>query len=251
MSRLEAEERRAEAMAALDAVMDPELDAAVTQMGFIESLRVEGGSVEIAFRLPTFWCSANFAYLMALDMKLAVEALAWVERADVRLVNHFAASKINRGIAAGLNFKRVFGTEADGDLAELRRTFRQKAYFGRQERLLRALAERWAPDRALAQTLADLRALAASEDAEIRPLALRYLSARLGEDLPTEPDSPAFLTPEGAAVPAAGYLAHLRTIRRIRGGAEANAELCKIYLEARYAGVAPGMGTALERESGR
>ena len=57
--------RLASVMAALDAVFDPELDESVTSMGFIETVALRGRTAEITFRLPTFWCSANFAYLMA------------------------------------------------------------------------------------------------------------------------------------------------------------------------------------------
>src|SRR5262249_37433322 len=91
--------RRAAVLAALDAVMDPELDAPVTAMGFVESIAIADGSVHVDFRLPTFWCSANFAFLMAGDMKLAIEALDWVASATIELVDHFAAGRINRAVA--------------------------------------------------------------------------------------------------------------------------------------------------------
>jgi metal-sulfur cluster biosynthetic enzyme len=92
-------------MARLDEVLDPELDQSVTSMGFIESVAVEGGVVDVAFRLPTFWCSANFAFLMAVDMKSAIEQLDWVEEARIRLVDHFAARKINEGVARSASTK--------------------------------------------------------------------------------------------------------------------------------------------------
>ena len=43
---------------------------------------------------PSFF-SANFAWIMAEDMRLALDMLPWLRRADIRLVDHFAADQIN------------------------------------------------------------------------------------------------------------------------------------------------------------
>ena len=239
------DDHRAEVMAQLEEVLDPELDQSVTSMGFIESVAIEGGRVEIVFRLPTFWCSANFAFLMAVDMKLAVEPLPWVSEVVVLLVDHFAAPKINAGVARNLGFAEVFKGEATTDLSEIRRLFREKAFLGRQDKMLRALALERGVEAALSLTVGDLRELAHG-NSEIRPLALRYLTARLVDGGPTAPDAPAFTTLSGDAVEMERYTQHLREIRRVRGAAEANAEMCRIYLEARYAGTRPGAGTTLE-----
>ena len=146
-------------MAALDAVFDPELDESVTSMGFIETVALRGRTAEITFRLPTFWCSANFAYLMARDMREAVERLAFIDDARVRLVDHFAARKINQGVAIGLGFAAAFPGEAASDLGDLRRAFRERAFLGRQDQLLQKLAERcWSVDSMLALSVADLEA---------------------------------------------------------------------------------------------
>jgi metal-sulfur cluster biosynthetic enzyme len=227
------EGRRATVMAALDAVLDPELDESVTAMGFVERVEAASGAVEVDFRLPTFWCSANFAFLMAVDMKAAIEVLPWVTGATVRLIDHFAAGKINRGIAAGHSFAEVFAGEATGNLDALRRTFQEKAFLGRQERLLRLLAGLWGREPALALTLAELRALGRHENAEIRVAALRYLAARLTDGGAAGEDAAAFTTLLGEAVTPEDYANHLRALRRVRGAAEANAEMCRIYLQAR------------------
>src|SRR5690606_9064837 len=55
----------AEVWARLDRVTDPELDDPITDMGFVEAVSVTGAEVSITFRLPTYWCSPNFAFLMA------------------------------------------------------------------------------------------------------------------------------------------------------------------------------------------
>lgn len=232
--------RRAAVMAALDTVLDPELDEPVTTMGFIEALSLEGRAAEIVFRLPTFWCSANFAFLMASDMRCAVERLTFVDVATVRLVDHFASGRINRGVAAGLGFAAVFSGEAETDLDEIRRTFRERAFLGRQEKLLRLLASLWGIEAALATTMADLHALDGHDDVEVRGLALRYLAMRRHEGVSAAPGAPAFIALDGTAVTVSGYPTHLKALRSVRGAAEANAEMCRLYLEARIAHPAPG-----------
>jgi metal-sulfur cluster biosynthetic enzyme len=237
--------RHAEVVARLDEVLDPELDQSVTSMGFIESIEIQDGIVDIVFRLPTFWCSANFAFLMAVDMKAAVKPLAWVDEVRVQLVDHFAARKINEGVASDLGFAEVFAGEATTNLSEIRQLFREKAFYGRQDRFLRDLVAERGVEVALALTVAELRDLA-SAAGPLRPAALRYLTARLVDGGSATPDAPAFTTLAGDAVPVERYTQHLREIRRVRGAAEANAEMCRIYLEARYAGAKPGTGTTLE-----
>ena len=74
--------RTEQAVAALDAVVDPELDEPITDLGFVRSLvvtRPAACDVKVHLRLPTSFCSPNFAYLMASDAK---DALAgWIGRA--------------------------------------------------------------------------------------------------------------------------------------------------------------------------
>jgi metal-sulfur cluster biosynthetic enzyme len=45
--------RHDEAYAALGAVVDPELDEPITDLGFVRSLVTTGGDVEVHLRLPT------------------------------------------------------------------------------------------------------------------------------------------------------------------------------------------------------
>jgi hypothetical protein len=169
-----------------------------------------------------------------------------VREARVRLVDHFAARKINEGVARNAGFAEVFaGESANTDLSDIRRLFREKAFLGRQDRMLRTLVAERGVEAALALTVGDLRELAHGSG-EIRPLALRYLTARMVDGGSTAPDAPAFTTLAGDAVPVERYTQHLREIRRVRGAAEANAEMCRMYLEARYAGARPGTGTTLE-----
>ena len=232
--------RLASVMSALDTVLDPELDEPVTTMGFIEAVALNGGVAEITFRLPTFWCSANFAFLMASDMRAAVEKLTFVDEARVRLVDHFAARKINKGVAAGLGFAAAFAGEADTDLDEVRRAFRERAFLGRQERLFRVLTERWSVEAILAVTVADLNGFAGHDDPDIRGAATRYLTMRRHEGLSAATNDPAFITLAGEPVGPETYASHRRAARSICRAAEANAEMCRIQLQARLSHPAPG-----------
>jgi metal-sulfur cluster biosynthetic enzyme len=131
--------REAEVRRALDRVTDPELDEPVTDLRFIDRMAIRDDAVSIGFRLPTYWCAANFAFLMADDMRREVGALPWVDHVEVTLGEHMYADKINHGLALGLSFRDTFGNEASAELDELRRTFLVKAFQRRQEALLRYL----------------------------------------------------------------------------------------------------------------
>lgn len=232
--------RHAAIMAALDTVMDPELDESLAAMGFIESVVVTGDGVDITFRLPTFWCSANFAFLMAGDMRCAAEQVDGIGQARVRLVDHFAARKINDGVARGLGFAEVFDGEAIAGLDEIRRKFRERAFLGRQERLLRQLVARSSVKTGLAMTMAGLHAVAHDPNDALRLLALRYLTLRRHEADGHDAVASAFIAPDGHAIAPEEYSSHLRRLRSLVGAAEANAEMCRIYMQARISHPAPG-----------
>ncbi|HTW26171.1 MAG TPA: iron-sulfur cluster assembly protein [Acetobacteraceae bacterium] len=230
--------RRAELLARLEEVLDPELDRSVVEMGFIQELHEAGGEVTVAFRLPTHWCAAAFAFLMASDMQAALEALPWVTRAEVRLLDHFAAGRINRAIAGRGGLTEAFPDEPGGDLGALRRRFAEKAFLGRQERVLRALIAAAGAEAALRLTLAELEALAQRET-PFRADALRYVAIRRRLGGPTDPNAAAFTDLDGVPVTPDCCTAHLRAARRARSAAEANAEHCRLLIEARRIAPAP------------
>ena len=99
---------------ALAAVLDPELDESLLDLGFIHAVEVNCDRARIVLRLPTYWCSANFAYIMGEDIKVAVGAVPWVAGVDVQLVDHFAMDEINGGLSEGRSFEEVFGGEGPG-----------------------------------------------------------------------------------------------------------------------------------------
>ena len=116
------------AYTALGAVMDPELDEPITALGFVRSLMVSpSGNVKVHLRLPTSFCSPNFAYLMASDAKDVLSKLDWTRRVVVELDDHHDSEIINAGLAADAGYRGTFGHEAEESLDELRETFRRKA----------------------------------------------------------------------------------------------------------------------------
>ena len=49
---------------ALGTVLDPELDEPITDLNFVRSIHVDDAGVSVHLRLPTSFCSPNFAYLI-------------------------------------------------------------------------------------------------------------------------------------------------------------------------------------------
>lgn len=219
----------------LATVLDPELDEPLTDLGFIHSVDVEGAAVTVALRLPTYWCSANFAYIMGEDIVAAVGGLPWTSQVSCRLDDHFAARRVNDGLARGLSFREAFETEAEADLADVRADFRDKSFLGRQAVVIQAMRrEKKAPHDIVATTIGSLGARRSASGAEHARQIERYLQARRARPVPSGPDDLAFLTLSGIPVTADGLLDHLREARRIRGSFEANAELCRMLFAARY-----------------
>ena len=221
----------------LKRVTDPELDESVIDLNFVTAIHVDAaGGVCIGFRLPTYWCAANFAFLMADDMRRAVASLPWVASVSVTLGEHMYAETINNGMAKSLSFQEAFGNESNGDLTEVRQIFAVKAFQRRQEALLRhLLALGQEPSEVLALSIAELAALPLS--AEGQELVERYF-ARRGVIGPgkgvVDPASLAFVGVDGAEIKADALQTHLRTLRRVSVNTEFNGALCRGLLAARF-----------------
>ena len=101
--------------AALGTVRDPELDEPITELEFVSSCTVSPeGVATVLLRLPTFFCAANFSWLMVADAYDAVSAVPGVARADIELEGHFVAEEINEGVAARSGFAAAFSGERPG-----------------------------------------------------------------------------------------------------------------------------------------
>src|SRR5437016_917728 len=109
-------------------VLDPELDEPLVQLGFIDRVQVDGPDVTVVFKLPTYWCAPNFAYLMAADLRARVREMPGVRTVRVMLLDHCAEDEINTGINRGQSFAEAFPGDVteDENLEELRRIFLRK-----------------------------------------------------------------------------------------------------------------------------
>jgi metal-sulfur cluster biosynthetic enzyme len=221
----------AAAWRALDAVLDPELDEPVTDLGFVRSLEVTGPrQLEVHLRLPTSFCSPNFAYLMASDAKDVLMALPGVERVVLELDDHHDSDLINRGIAADAGYKGTFGHEAEHGLEELRLTFRRKAHTAAMERCLTALLR---ADAGLAE--ADLGSVVLA-DLPDDPTTAALLRRRAALGLPDRRDAPVLVDAEGRAYPREQVPMALRRARSTRISIDGNAHFCRGLLRTRYPG---------------
>ncbi len=215
-----------EVRAALGTVVDPELDEPVTDLGFVRSVSVDGGTVEVHLRLPTSFCAPNFAWLMVSDASDAVSAVPGVDRVVVELDDHSDSDLINRGLAAGLGYRGTFGHEAEDSLDELRATFRRKAHTAATERAVTALLRTDPGLDVAALTLGDLPAEAAAD--------LRRRRVPLG--LPGDDAAPVLLRDDGTRPDPAEVPVLLRRARSVRISVDGNAHFCRGLLTTRYPG---------------
>jgi len=209
----------------------------VVDLGFVTYVDVEAGEkVRVGFRLPTYWCAANFSYLMADDMRLAIGALPWVGEVEVTIGEHMYAEKINEGLKRGLSFAEAFGDEADDDLGALRRTFLVKAFQRRQSALLdHLIAAGFSAAQLVDMSLKELSA--ADLDDTGSALRRRYFERR---GVVGEADAGrAFVDAEGDRLQAETLGVYMRAMRRVGVNAEFNGALCRGLLRERFGLDAP------------
>jgi metal-sulfur cluster biosynthetic enzyme len=227
-------ERLDQIWSALALVTDPEIDESVVSLDFVSEVKVDEHSrVEIEFRLPTYWCAPNFAFLMASDMRDAVRELDWVTSVKIQLVDHFSAELINRGVAKNQDFRDAFPGETDDDLSALRQKFLGQAYERRQELLLKHLSvQGYELGLTMSLRLSDLVSLALDQSgASLRTLYL-FVWRKLHPHATQE--ALAFTTLEGAPVDPDGLKAHLRKIAGSRRNAAFNGFICRSLLAERH-----------------
>jgi metal-sulfur cluster biosynthetic enzyme len=212
---------------ALSGVRDPELDEPITDLDFISGLRIDGDSVSVRLRLPTYFCAPNFAYLMVADARAAMLSVPGVRRASVILDDHYASEEINGGVNEERGFDGAFPGETESpDLEELRTIFRRKSFVSRQEQLCRTL---------LADGLSP-KELAAMNLAQVPPSQEfdTYLERRAELGLDVSGEAPLIVDPDGRRVPKEAVVEHLRFARTVRVSIEGNAGLCRGLLVTRY-----------------
>jgi metal-sulfur cluster biosynthetic enzyme len=251
-----ADDARDQVWKTIHSITDPELDESIVDLGFIQSLAISQPplassnqnrfDVQLRFRLPTYWCAANFAFIMAEDLRERIAQLPWVNEIRVELADHFTASEINTGLATGKSFSESFPDEGGGDLKDLRRLFRLKAFQRRQYRLLRHLIDTSGdtPDargEILAMTVSRLRDLPITDDgaAKLRHAYLEILPEFLrpprsaSSSEPSFSSSLAFIQPNGSPLDADHLDDHLRQLRCTTTNIEFNAAICSSLLKAR------------------
>lgn len=213
-------------MTALGGVRDPELDEPLPDLGFVTGVGVQGASVTVRLRLPTYFCAPNFAYLMVADARAAVLALPGVGEAMIDLEDHFASEEINGAVHDDAGFAAAFPGETDGGLDALRTLFRRKAFTARQGRLCEELLG----DGHTLEQLARLRLSELPDGPDVR----RCVELRHDLGLDASPDAPAFTLPDRGLVDAADLGRFLRVARLVRVSLEGNAGLCRGLLQTRY-----------------
>lgn len=217
---------------ALDAVFDPELDEPITDLGFVRSVAVRGRDLEVHLRLPTSFCSPNFAYLMASDSQDALRALPGVGRVVVELDDHHDSEIINHGLATDAGYRGTFRHEAEDSLDELRRTFQVKAHTAAMERCLTALlrSDAGVEESALGDVvLADL-----PPGPEKKSLLRRRRTLGLG----TGPTAPVMVDQHGVGYGPEQVPMALRRARSTRISIDGNAHFCRGLPRTRYPGSA-------------
>lgn len=218
---------RAQVLAALAAVYDPELDEPITELGFVASCDVSvAGDVDVHLRLPTPQCAPNFAFLMAADARTAVRAVPGVRSVGVVLDDHYTGDEINGAVGRGGSFDDAFPGESEASLDALRELFQRKALLARQGRVCAGfLAEGLRDADIVGLRVADLPA---------GPESDRCLQLRRELGLPAGPDAPAIVAGDGCAIPAAELELWLRRARLVGLSLEANGGLCRSLLRIRH-----------------
>lgn len=228
--------RQAELWQRLAEVNDPELDESITDMGFVERAEISAdGTVDVDFRLPTYWCSPNFAFLMLDGVRMALDGLSWRPAYRVRLQDHMFADEVNRGIAAGKSFGQIFGElSGDCDIETLRETFRLKAYKRRQEAVILGLRKAGLSDADIACMNLAAYDVASPQGEEAAMQKPRYRQALLQRRPGTGKTDPVFLTWEGEPIPASAMADYLGDLRSVRINMEFNGALCRGLKQTRY-----------------
>jgi metal-sulfur cluster biosynthetic enzyme len=213
---------------ALSAVYDPELDEPITSLRFITSCDVtDEGDVDVQLRLPTPQCAPNFAFLMAADARRVVRAVPGVRHVGVTLEDHYTGDEINGALSRGEGFTGAFpGETDDDDLEALRELFSRKALIARQAKVCRGMLDGGSTaDEVVGATVAQLPATTQAR----RALELR---AQLG--IPSLPESPAFVLPNGEPLSVDQLTRWLRMARLVQTSLEANGGICRSLLQVRH-----------------
>ena len=223
-------------LAGLERVLDPELDESVLSLGFVQSVAGDvEGNVTVCLRLPTFWCAANFSYLMASDVRRELNGLQGVQSVTVKLAEHFASREVEDGAGPGKTFADAFPNGGPDTLEETRQIFLRKGYFSRQENLMRELKRAgFSFEQMAALRVGDVE----TAQVDIRT-ASRFLERREELGLDCSAQSRLIVNLKGEAIPAEELETYYIRARTTRLAMEANGSLCSAMLQSRNANWIP------------
>lgn len=236
MSSEKAKRHVADVWKRLGEVTDPELDEPVTELGFVERVEVSDDNVvDVDFRLPTYWCAANFAFLMVDDIRIAIEGAPWVRGVRPRLLDHMYEDEVNRAAGGDRSFKEVFDDiGADDSLDEVRKKFRLKAFQRRQEAVLRGLRRLGFDDRSIVHMNVAALERVSIKDEEGARQKPRYLRILNEFGLTRDPGDLAIVTALGQPIPEDAFDDYLGELRGVRINMEFNGAICRGLLATRY-----------------
>lgn len=212
---------------ALDTVLDPELDEPITDLKFVRSIEIHDDGVAVHLRLPTSFCSPNFAYLMASDALDALEDIEGIGMVRVQLDDHHDSPKINAGLDARAGYRGTFGAEADRDLEELRATFLRKAHTAAMERCLTEMIRSGA-------ATADTVGRVLLRDLADGPGKVALLRRRVAIGLGLCGNSRVLVGEDGHPLADDEVPMRLRFARSVRISMEGNSHFCRGLLATRY-----------------
>ena len=222
-------------LARLDRVLDPELDESVLTLGFVASVHGDSdGELTVELRLPTYWCAANFSYLMASDVQRELGQVDGVSRVSVRLPEHFAGDAIESGAGPGKSFAEAFPEGGPDTLEQTRRVFLRKGFFTRQEKLLRELKQAGLSF----QEIAGLRVGNITAGVDSRTVE-RYLERRRELGLDCSDSSHLIVDVKGAVISPEDLETYYIRARTTRLSMQASGALCSALLEARQTNRSP------------
>lgn len=216
-----------EVVAALSTVLDPELDEPITDLGFVRSVLIDDAGVTVHLRLPTSFCSPNFAYLMCSDSVDALRQVDSVGQVRVLLDDHHDSEKINAGLAADAGYLGTFGTEAVESLDELRLIFQRKAHTAAVER---CVADRLKNSGLELEDVYRLRL----RNLPAGPFKEALLRRRAAIGLSIGVDEQVFVDEHGTPVAPADIPMRLRFAKAVRISIEGNSHFCRGLLATRY-----------------
>lgn len=212
---------------ALSTVIDPELDESLTALGFVGTVEADDGLLTVTLRLPTAFCSPNFAFMMAADAADALRTEFPGVRTRVVLEGNADSDRINSAVAAGVGFTDAYPDEASGDLEELRAIFRAKAHLASLDRVIAKLVSTYAvvPD-----SLPTLRLVDVPPMPELEALLRRRsdLGLRIADN------ALLLVNADGSRWDTTDLEVQIRFARATRISIEGNAHFCRGLLRTRY-----------------